>query len=79
MISQAFATRYAMVPGPFGELLVASDDGEALSRLWLPPAHPEPGWIKDDALPVLAAADQQAHGVGQDGDRLVLLHMAHQV
>ncbi len=52
-------TRYTMIPGPFGELLVASEDGHALSRVWLPPAHPEAGWIRDDALAVLAAARRQ--------------------
>jgi methylated-DNA-[protein]-cysteine S-methyltransferase len=52
-------TRYTMIPGPFGELLVASENGRALSRVWLPPAHPEAGWLRDEALPVLAAARRQ--------------------
>ncbi len=51
--------RYTMVSGPFGELLVATEDGEALSRVWLPPARPEDGWIRDDGLAVLAAARRQ--------------------
>ncbi len=51
--------RYTKVSGPFGELLVATEDGAALSRVWLPPADPEPGWIRDDELPVLAAARRQ--------------------
>ncbi|HEX4015666.1 MAG TPA: methylated-DNA--[protein]-cysteine S-methyltransferase [Frankiaceae bacterium] len=53
------STRFTMAAGPFGELLVATEDGEALSRVWLPPAHPEPGWIRDDELPVLAFARRQ--------------------
>ena len=52
-------TRYTMISGPFGELLAATDDGESLSRLWLPPAHPSEGWVRDDDLPVLAAARRQ--------------------
>ena len=48
-----------MFRGPFGELLVATEDGEALSRVWLPPAHPQPGWVRDDDLPVLADARRQ--------------------
>jgi methylated-DNA-[protein]-cysteine S-methyltransferase len=45
-----------MIPSPFGELLVATDDLAALNRVWLPPAAPDPGWIRDDDLPVLALA-----------------------
>ncbi|HEX4431848.1 MAG TPA: methylated-DNA--[protein]-cysteine S-methyltransferase [Frankiaceae bacterium] len=52
-------TVYTFVDGPFGELLVATEDGAALSRVWLPPAHPEAGWIRGDDLPVLAAARRQ--------------------
>jgi methylated-DNA-[protein]-cysteine S-methyltransferase len=48
-----------MVAGPFGELLVATDDGETISRVWLPPAHPRRGWVRADRLPVLAAAQRQ--------------------
>jgi methylated-DNA-[protein]-cysteine S-methyltransferase len=54
-----YTPRYTKAAGPFGELLVATEDGEALSRIWLPPAHPKAGWIRDDALPVLAAARRQ--------------------
>ena len=50
---------YTMVSGPFGDLLVATDDRQALSRVWLPPAHPRPGWIRADDLPVLAEARRQ--------------------
>jgi methylated-DNA-[protein]-cysteine S-methyltransferase len=53
------ATCYTMIPGPFGELLVATQDRVALSRVWLPPAHPEAGWVRDDDLPVLADARRQ--------------------
>lgn len=52
-------TRYTMVDAPFGELLVATDDGETLSRVWLPPASPQAGWERIDELPVLAAARRQ--------------------
>jgi methylated-DNA-[protein]-cysteine S-methyltransferase len=55
----AYALRYTMVDGPFGELLVATEDGQSLSRVWLPPAHPEVGWIRDDELPVLSATRRQ--------------------
>jgi methylated-DNA-[protein]-cysteine S-methyltransferase len=48
-----------MVAAPFGELLVATDDGERLSRVWLPPADPQPGWTRADDLPVLADTRQQ--------------------
>ncbi len=54
-----YAVRYTMVDGPFGELLIATEDGAALSRVWLPPAHPAAGWLRDDDLPVLAAARRQ--------------------
>jgi methylated-DNA-[protein]-cysteine S-methyltransferase len=54
-----YTVRYTMVAGPFGELLVATETGEALSRVWLPPAHPATGWMRDDDLPVLAAARHQ--------------------
>jgi methylated-DNA-[protein]-cysteine S-methyltransferase len=52
-------TRYTMIAGPFGELLAATDDGEALTRLWLPPAQPSDGWVRDDGSPVLAATRRQ--------------------
>jgi methylated-DNA-[protein]-cysteine S-methyltransferase len=52
-------TRYTMIAGPFGELLAATDDGEALTRLWLPPAQPSDGWVRDDGSPVLAEARRQ--------------------
>jgi methylated-DNA-[protein]-cysteine S-methyltransferase len=52
-------TRYTMISGPFGDLLATSDDGESLSRLWLPAAHPRDGWARDDELAVLAAVRRQ--------------------
>jgi methylated-DNA-[protein]-cysteine S-methyltransferase len=52
-------TRYTMVSGPFGELLVATEDGASLSRVLLPPAAPQAGWLRDDDLPVLAEARRQ--------------------
>jgi methylated-DNA-[protein]-cysteine S-methyltransferase len=51
--------RFTFVPGPFGDLLVASEDGVGVSRVWLPPAEPQAGWLRDDALPVLAEARKQ--------------------
>ncbi len=54
--------RFTMVAAPFGELLVATNDGVTVSRVWLPPAAPEPGWILDDELPVLAEARRQLLG-----------------
>jgi methylated-DNA-[protein]-cysteine S-methyltransferase len=53
------SARFTMVSSPFGELLIATDDGAALSRVRLPPAHPEPAWVRADDLPVLAAARDQ--------------------
>lgn len=53
------STRFTMIPSPFGELLLGTEDGEALSRVWLPPAHPEPGLVRDDDLPVFAQARTQ--------------------
>lgn len=52
-------TRFTMIAGPFGELLAATEDGVALSRLWLPPAHAQAGWVRNDELAVLAAARTQ--------------------
>ena len=51
--------RFTYVAGPFGDLLVATGDGVGISRVWLPPAQPEMGWIRDDELPVLAEARRQ--------------------
>ena len=53
------APRYTYVPGPFGDLLVATEDGAGLSRVWLPPAEPQAGWRRDDELPILAEARAQ--------------------
>jgi methylated-DNA-[protein]-cysteine S-methyltransferase len=52
---------YTFVPTPIGEVLLASSDGEALSRVWLPPpaAPAEPDAVRDDDLPVLAEARRQ--------------------
>lgn len=60
-------TSYTLVPCPFGELLVSTDDGIGISRIWLPPANPQPGWQRDDALPVLvqARAQLEAYFAGQ--------------
>ena len=52
-------TRYTFVRGPFGDLLLATEDGVGLSRVWLPPADPPVGWERDDTLPVLAEARNQ--------------------
>jgi methylated-DNA-[protein]-cysteine S-methyltransferase len=52
-------TRYTRVDCPFGQLLVSTDDGVSISRIWLPPADPQVGWQRDDALPVLAQARAQ--------------------
>lgn len=52
-------TRYTRVDCPFGELLVSTDDGVSISRIWLPPADPQPGWQRDDGLGVLAQARAQ--------------------
>ncbi len=51
--------RYTYVAGPFGELLVATEDGVGISRVWLPPAQPQAGWRREDALPILAQAREQ--------------------
>jgi methylated-DNA-[protein]-cysteine S-methyltransferase len=59
MKSTPHPQRYTMVPGPFGELLVATEDGVRLSRIWLPPACPQAGWLRDDDLPVLSEARRQ--------------------
>jgi methylated-DNA-[protein]-cysteine S-methyltransferase len=59
MTSTPGAPRYTMVPGPFGELLVGTEDGVGLRRIWLPPAQPQAGWLRDDDLPVLAEARRQ--------------------
>ncbi len=52
-------TAYTFVACPFGDLLVATDDGRAITRLWLPPAAPPAGWRRDDDAPVLAEARRQ--------------------
>jgi methylated-DNA-[protein]-cysteine S-methyltransferase len=52
-------SRYTVVSCPFGDLLVVTDDGAALTRLWLPPASPDPSWERTDDLPILAAARSQ--------------------
>lgn len=52
-------TRYTFVRSPFGDLLLATDDGVGLSRVWLPPAEPAVGWKRDDSLPVLTEARNQ--------------------
>ena len=37
-VTSTAIARYTMVTCPFGDLLVVTDDGTALTRLWLPPA-----------------------------------------
>ena len=51
--------RFSYVTAPFGELLISTDDGVALSRIWPPPAEPRAGWVRDDELPVLAEGRRQ--------------------
>ena len=52
-----FTTRWS--PGRSASCSSPPRTATALSRVWLPPAHPEAGWIRDDDLPVLAAARRQ--------------------
>ncbi len=52
-------TRYTYVDCTFGRLLVSTDDGVSISRIWLPPAEPQAGWQRDDVLPVLNQARAQ--------------------
>src|SRR6185312_10710286 len=52
----SMTARYTFVPSPIGDVLLVSADGEALSRLWLPPAAAPTDAIRDDDLPVLAEA-----------------------
>ncbi len=52
-------TRYTFVTAPFGDVMIATADGVALSQVWLPPADPKPGWQRDDDWPVLAEARRQ--------------------
>jgi methylated-DNA-[protein]-cysteine S-methyltransferase len=52
-------SRYTVFSCPFGELLIVTDDGTALTRLWLPPATPDPSWERADELPILAEAHRQ--------------------
>jgi hypothetical protein len=47
----ASTSRFTVVGCPFGDLLVVTDDGTALTRLWLPPAIADPGWERADDLP----------------------------
>jgi methylated-DNA-[protein]-cysteine S-methyltransferase len=56
---QTGTSRYTVVSCPFGDLLVVTDDGAALTRLWLPPASPDPSWERADDLPILAEARSQ--------------------
>jgi methylated-DNA-[protein]-cysteine S-methyltransferase len=51
--------RYTFVPSPIGDVLLVSADGEALNRLWLPPAAAPTDAVRDDDLPVLAEARRQ--------------------
>ena len=51
--------RYTVVAAPFGDLLLRCADGVRLTRLELPPAQPPAGAVRDDDLPVLAAARTQ--------------------
>jgi methylated-DNA-[protein]-cysteine S-methyltransferase len=41
-------TRWTTTPSPIGELLLTLD-GDALSRLLMPPHGPDPTWVRDDA------------------------------
>jgi methylated-DNA-[protein]-cysteine S-methyltransferase len=52
-------TQYTLVSCPFGDLMPVTDDGLALSRMWLPPATPDPGWERADDLPILAETRRQ--------------------
>jgi methylated-DNA-[protein]-cysteine S-methyltransferase len=51
--------RHTFVPAPFGDLLLVSDDGSALTRLWLPPSEAPTDTVRDDDLPVFVAARAQ--------------------
>jgi methylated-DNA-[protein]-cysteine S-methyltransferase len=55
----AGTSRFTVVGCPFGDLMVVTDDGTALTRLWLPPAIADPAWERADDLPILAEARRQ--------------------
>jgi methylated-DNA-[protein]-cysteine S-methyltransferase len=52
-------TKYTFVTCPFGDLMPVTDDGIALTRMWLPPATPDPSWERADELPILAETRRQ--------------------